>query len=135
MKQTTHHMKKMLLSVTFLLSLVSITKAADTKQTALNNTVENNKSFTSATSSTAVANYAAVMEENTRLRMEAAELSSKVENLVSMLDYSHMMHATISNLKNVSMVDVVEDAKSQMEYAQMMNAVLVNLVSVNVLNK
>jgi hypothetical protein len=58
-----------------------------------------------------------------------------VENLVSMLDYSHMMHATISNLKNVSMVDVVEDAKSQMDYAQMMNAVLVNLVSVNVLNK
>ncbi|MES2648668.1 MAG: hypothetical protein V4717_17460 [Bacteroidota bacterium] len=124
-------MKKMLLSVTFLLSLVSITNAADTKQTALNNTVENKNAFTSATSSVAVANYAAVLEENTRLRMQTAELNSKVENLVSMLDYTQMMHTTISNLLNVSTITVVENAKSQMDYAQMMNAVLVNLVSVN----
>ena len=128
-------MKKIILSVTSLLSLVTMLNAADAEQPILNSAAESKKAFSSVASSIAVSNYAAALEENTRLRIETAELSSKVENLVSMLDYRQMMHATISNLQNVSFDNAVADSKSQMDYAQMMNAVLVKLASINANSK
>jgi hypothetical protein len=124
-------MKKILLSVTLLLTLASVSNAADKKQTALNNAIENKVSFTANTASAAEMNYAAVLEENTKLRIAAAELSTKLDDLSSKLDYSQMMHATISNLQNVTLLNSVENATTQMDYARMMNATLVNLAVVS----
>ena len=131
MNQTTLHMKKIMISVTFLLALASVSNAADKKQTAINNAIENKTSYTATTVSTAEMNYAAVLEENTKLKIQAAELSIKLDDLSSKLDYSQMMHVTISNLQNVTLLNSVEDAKSQMDYARMMNATLVNLAVIS----
>ena len=131
MNQTTLHMKKIMISVTFLLSLASVSNAADKKQTAVNNAIENQATYNTSSISTAEMNYAAMVEENTKLKIQDAELSSKVENLSSKLDYSQMMHVTISNLQNVTLVNSSEDAKSQLDYARMMNATLVNLAIIS----
>ena len=130
MNQTTLHMKKIMISVTFLLALASVSNAADKKQTAVNNAIENQATYNTSSISTAEMNYAAMVEENTKLKIQAAELSTKVENLYSKLDYSQMMHVTISNLQNVTLVNSSEDAKSQLDYARMMSATLVNLATI-----
>lgn len=123
-------MKKILLSVTFLLTLASITNAADKKQTALISAFETKTSTEVNGSSAVMSNYAAVMEENTKLRLVASELSAKFDDLASRLDYTHMMHVTISNLQDVTLVTTVEDAKTQLDYARMMNAIIVKLALV-----
>ncbi len=124
-------MKKMILSVTFLLALASVTDAADKKLTALNNTFENKAGYAANSASIAETNYAAVLEENTKLRIQASELSYKIDDLSSKLDYTQMMHVTISNLRDVALVNSLDDAKNQLDYARMMNATLVNLAIVS----
>ena len=124
-------MKKILISVTFLLSLASVSNAADKKQTAINNATENKASLTANTVASVEMNYAAMLEENTKLKIQAAEFSGKLDNLSSKLDYSTMMHATISNLKDLTIANSLENAQFQMDYARMMNATLVNLAVVS----
>ena len=124
-------MKKTILSVTFLLALASVSDAADKKQTALNSAVENKAAYTASSVSVAETNYAAVLEENTKLRIQASELSYKLDDLSSKLDYTQMMHVTIGNLRDVALVNSLDDAKNQLDYARMMNATLVNLATVS----
>jgi len=124
-------MKKLIVSVTFLLMLVSITNAADRKQTAVKESVENNAVYATSGSSVITMNYAAVLEENVKLRIQAAELNNKMDDLVSRLDYTQLMYATLSNLQRAELLSTVEDAKSQLDYVSMMHTTLLNLANLS----
>jgi len=111
--------------------LVGITNAADKKQTAKKELVENKAIYAVSSSSISTMNYAAMLEENAKLRIQTSELNNKLDDLVSKLDYTQMMYATLSNLQRVELVSTVEDAQSQMDYVSMMHATLLNLVSLS----
>jgi len=124
-------MKKLIVSVTFLLMMVSITNAADKKQTAVKESVDNKVVYATTGSSVITMNYAAVLEENTKLRLQAAELNNKMDDLVSRLDYTQMMYSTLNNLQQAELLNTVEDAKSQLDYVGMMHATLLNLANLS----
>jgi hypothetical protein len=119
-------MKKILLSVVFLLALASLSYAADKKQTADKKT-ENNSILSGNTSAIAAASYTAVLEENNRLKLQASEMTNKIEDLKSRLEYSQMMYATISSLQETTLNLAIEDTKFQLDYAKMMSAILLNI--------
>jgi hypothetical protein len=120
-------MKKILLSVAMLLTLASLSYAADKKQTAVKRSVENKGTLSINSTVVAAANYAAVMEENNMLRLQTAELSKRVDELNSKIQYSDMMFITINNLHEAAFINNMEETKLQLDYAKMMSAILVNL--------
>ena len=123
-------MKKLITSIAALLLFAGLSFAAETKDSNRsafsNNTTapETSASFVSARS------LAQVIEENSELRMKVEELSNQAEDLTSLLDYSKMMHATISNLQDEQLQEKESDSKSQLDYARMMNATILNLGSI-----
>jgi hypothetical protein len=119
-------MKKMILSVVFLLALASLSYAADKKQTADKKT-ENKSILSGNTSAIAAASYTAVLEENSRLKLQASELANKIEDLNSRLEYSQMMYTTISSLQQTALNLAIEDTKCQLDYVRMMSATLLSL--------
>ena len=127
MVSNTHHMKKILISVTFLLALASLSYAADTKHTAVKKSVENKSVLTGNTSAVAASSYAAVVEENTKLKLQAEELMTRIEDLRSKLEYTQMMHSTINSLSEAVVLNKMEEIKSQVDYVRMMTATLLSL--------
>jgi hypothetical protein len=122
-------MKKLITSIAALLLFAGISFAAENKdsnRSALSNT----KAPEASTSFVSARSLAQIIEENTELRMKVEELSNQAEDLTSLLDYSKMMHVTISNLQEEQMQEKEADSKSQLDYARMMNATIVNLGSV-----
>ena len=73
---------------------------------------------------------AQIIEENSELRLRVEEMTNENEGLNNKLDYSKMMHVTISNLKDDALDEQKENTKNQLDYARMMNATLVNLNTV-----
>ena len=120
-------MKKILLSVAFLLALASLSYAADTKHTAVKKSVENKLILNGNSSAVAASSYAAVVEENTKLKLQAEALMTKIDDLSSKLEYTQMMHSTINSLRETVILDNMEDIKCQMDYVRMMTATLFSL--------
>ena len=87
-------MKKIITSIAALLLFVGLSSAAETSVNAA--TAENKTNSLGAVSSRSIA---AIVEENVALRIRIEEMAEESDNLKSMLDYSTMMHTTISNLK------------------------------------
>lgn len=119
-------MKKIMLSVVLLLALASFSYAADKKQTA-EKKIENKSILSGNTSAIAAASYTAVLEENNRLRLQASELTFKIDDLNSRLEFSQMMYTTLSNLQQAALNDAIEDTKCQLDYVRMMSITLLNL--------
>lgn len=120
-------MKKILLSVAFLLTLASLSYAADKKQTAVKKSVENKSVLGTKTAVISAASYAAMLEENNKLKLQTAELSKKVDELNNTIEYSKMMFATVTNLQDAALTNTIEETKCQIDFAKMMNATLMNL--------
>lgn len=123
-------MKKLITSTAALLLFAGISFAAETKDSNRSALATNNKAPETSTSFVAARSLAQIIEENTELRLKVEELSNQAEDLTSKLDYSKMMHVTISNLKEQHMQEMEADNKSQLDYARMMNATMVNLGSI-----
>lgn len=123
-------MKKIITSIAALLLCAGISFAAETKDSNRSALASNTKAPETSTSFVSARSLAQIIEENTELRMKVEELSNHAEELTSLLDYSKMMHVTISNLQEQQMQDKVSDNKSQLDYARMMNATIVNLGSI-----
>ena len=118
-------MKKIITSIAALLLFVGLSSAAETSVNAA--TAENKTNSLGAVSSRSIA---AIVEENVALRIRIEEMAEESDNLKSMLDYSTMMHTTISNLKQKEVETIAEDKNLQLDYARMMTTTLLNLNSV-----
>ena len=118
-------MKKFITSIAALLLFVGLTSAAETSVSAAS--AENKTNSLGAVSSRSIA---AIVEENVALRIKLDEMVEESDNLKSKLDYSSMMHTTISNLKQKEVESIEENKNLQLDYARMMTATLLNLNSV-----
>ena len=118
-------MKKLITSIAALLLFVGLTSAAETSTNTAS--ADSKTNSLGAVSSRSIA---AIVEENVALRIKLDEMVEESENLKSMLDYSSMMHTTISNLKQKEVESVEENKNLQLDYARMMTATLLNLNSV-----
>ena len=68
-----------------------------------------------------------LLEENLRLRTESDLLQKKVDDLSNSLDYSKMMHTSITALNTVVDQNEAEELNSKIVYLQMMHVTLMNL--------
>ena len=123
-------MKKFITSTAALLLFAGISFAAETKDSNRSAFTNNNKAPETSTSFVSARSLAQIIEENTELRLKVEELSYQADDLNSKLDYSKMMHVTISNLQEQQMQEKDADNKSQLDFARMMNATIVNLGSI-----
>ena len=119
-------MKKLIIPVAALLVLAGNTKAAGTKTNTVE-IVEKSQPTTVANSAKILYSYEMLLEENLKLRSEAAEMTIKVDDLESQLGYTQMMHVTLANLTKEVAVQTAENVKDQMDYARMMHATITNL--------
>ena len=124
-------MKKIITSIASLLLFAGISNAAETTGTVTS------KAASNATSSSVVSSksLAQIIEENSELRLRVEEMANQAEDLNRELDYSTLMHTTISNLNDEALDEQKENTKNQLDYARMMNATLVNLNTVLLLNE
>lgn len=118
-------MKKIITSIAALVLFAGIANAAET---TTNTASADNK--TNSLGVLSSRSLAAILEENVSLRLKIEEMAEDNDNLKDKLDYSSMMHATLSNLKQVEMKDLEENKNSQLDYARMMNSTLLNLNTV-----
>ena len=125
-------MKKIITSIASLLLFAGISNAAETTGTETSKVASNTTASSSVVSSKSLAQ---IIEENSELRLRVEEMANQAEDLNSELDYSKMMHTTISNLKDEALDEQKENTKDQLDYARMMNATLVNLNTVLLLNE
>jgi regulator of replication initiation timing len=123
-------MKKIITSIAALLLFVGISSAAET---TVNTATAGSK--TNSLGAVSSHSMAAIVEENVALRIKLDEMVEVSENLKSKLDYSTMMHTTISTLKQKEVETIEENKNLQLDYARMMNATLLNLNSVLANNK
>lgn len=114
-----------MLSATLLFLLAGSAFAADKKESE----VVNKSDFSVTSVASLGINYAAMQEENVKLKIQGAELADQLDNLQNKLDYSQMMYATMNHLWDAAFKTAVEDAKNQLDYARMMNVTLLNLSS------
>lgn len=123
-------MKKLITSAAALLLFAGISFAADTKVNTHSNSAANTMAPAASNSFVSARSLAEIIEENAELRIKLEDLTNQAENLSTVLDYSKMMHATISNLKDEAMNEQKENSKSQLDYARMMTATIMNLDAV-----
>ncbi len=123
-------MKKVTTSIAALLLSAGISFAAETKTNSAAESVENRMESTSSVTSASSRSFAEIIEENTALQSQVTKMNAASDDLKNKLDYTQMMHATISNLQNEVLNDYAENAKNQLDYARMMNTTLVNLATV-----
>jgi hypothetical protein len=128
-------MKKIITSIASLLLFAGISNAAETTGTETSKVASNTTAAAASSSVVSSKSLAQIIEENSELRLKVEEMTNQAEDLHSELDYSKMMHATISNLKDEALDEQKENTKNQLDYARMMNATLVNLNTVLLLNE
>ena len=119
-------MKKFTTTIAALLVFTAASFAAGTSKTTAS--AENK----TAANAAAHASYSMsqLIEENSMLRIKVEALTIESEDTQSKLDYSSMMHTTLSNLQKEQIAIAEENAKLQLDYAKMMTATLVNLAVV-----
>ncbi|CAN5741392.1 hypothetical protein BH10BAC3_BH10BAC3_20920 [soil metagenome] len=120
-------MKKLITSIAAILLFAGISNAAETKENNTFKSAQSTLAPAAESSLVSAKSLTQVIEENTELRLKVEEMTNENENLSSKLDYSKMMHSTISNLQQEVMNDQQENTKSQLDFARMMNATLINL--------
>ena len=133
--QTHTIMKKLITSIAALLLFAGMSFAADNNSNIRNASADSEKNSNVSTSFVSARSLAAIIEENAELRLKVEDLTNQAEDLSSMLSYSKMMHATISNLQQEVIIQKDADTKSQLDYARMMNATIINLKDVLQANK
>ncbi|MES2648669.1 MAG: hypothetical protein V4717_17465 [Bacteroidota bacterium] len=120
-------MKKLITSIAALVLFAGISNAAETTENKSKKATQSAIASTSASSLITSKNVSQIIEENAELRLRVEEMEVAADNMNSMLDYSNMMHVTISHLQDEVSNEQKENTKSQLEYARMMNATLINL--------
>ena len=128
-------MKKLITSIAAVLLFAGMSFAADNNSKKSISSADSEKTSNISTSFVSARSLAAIIEENAELRLKVEDLTNQAEDLSSMLNYSKMMHATISNLQQEVINEKAADTKSQLDYARMMNATIVNLNDVLHANK
>ena len=123
-------MKTLITSIAALLLFAGTSNAAETKTNCAAESVENRMESTSSVSPASSRSFAEIIEENTELQLRVTKMNAATDELKNKLDYTQMMHATISNLQTEVLNDYAENAKNQLDYARMMNTTLVNLATV-----
>jgi hypothetical protein len=128
-------MKKLITSIAALLLFAGISNATETTENSASKSAQ--KSMAPAASSTLLSarSISQIIEENAELRLKVEEMTNEADNLNSLIDYSKMMHATISSLQEERINEQEENTKSQLDYAHMMNATLLNLNAVLIADK
>jgi hypothetical protein len=119
-------MKKFTTSIAALLVFTAASFAAGSSKTTAS--AENKVAANAAT--TASYSLSQLIEENSMLKMQLETMVAESEDTKSKLDYTGMMHTTISNLQKQETSIAEDNAKSQLDYAKMMTATLVNLAKV-----
>lgn len=121
-------MKKLVTSIAALLLFAGITSAAETSTLESIESRSAHKNLADASASAvSVRTISQIIEENAELKLKVEEMTRETENLTSLVEYSNMMHATISSLQEERMNQQEENTKSQLDYARMMNATLLHL--------
>ncbi len=123
-------MKTVITSLAALLLFAGTSNAAETKTNSAAESVENRMESTSSVTLASARSLAAIIEENNELQAQVSKMNAVTDDLKNKLDYTQMMHATISNLQNEVLNEYAENAKNQLDYARMMSATLVNLTNV-----
>jgi hypothetical protein len=88
-----------------------------------------------ASSSALTTTVTLLLEENFRLRNETDLLQKKVDDLSNSLDYSKMMHSSITALQAVVEQREAEELNSKLSYMQMMHVTLMNISKILVESK
>jgi dynactin complex subunit len=118
-------MKKIITSIAALVLFAGIVNAAETTTTTASS-----ENKTNAVGSLSARSIAAIIEENALLRNQVDEMAEEADNLQNKLDYSHMMHTTLTTLKEQELNEAEENSKSKLDYARMMTTTLLNLNTV-----
>jgi hypothetical protein len=118
-------MKKFTTSIAALLVFTAASFATGTSKTTAST-----ESKVAAKAAVASYSLSQLIEENSTLKMQLETLIAESEEAKSKLEYTGMMHTTISNLQKEEMSIAEGKAKCQLDYAKMMTATLVNLAKV-----
>ena len=125
-------MKKLIIAVSLLVLWAGNANAAGNEKTE---NLQFNEQSILASTPALTTTVSLLLEENLRLRTESDQLQKKVDDLSNSLDYSKMMHTSITTLQAVVDQNEAEELNSKIVYMQMMHVTLMNISKLLAENK